>query len=201
MSGNQWKIDGIWKMIHWIWINISRGIPMTQWFPVTRRTVDLWKMIALQQEFIQRIPETQPWDHGTTWENMRKNELLSGFIKHGRLENGPFINDVPIKTSIHRGFSIAMFDYQQVTRWYLGVFLLLCDSYFFAAGKWRPQPRDKKCRTQLRWYWRLCRHEHIRFSIVDDSFWRHWRRLYELPSGNVLRLYGKSPLFIGMSTN
>ena len=30
------------------------------------------------------------------------------------MENGPFINDFPIKRSIHRRFSIAMFDYQRV---------------------------------------------------------------------------------------
>ena len=35
-------------------------------------------------------------------------------IKHGVLENGPFTGDVPPKTSIHREFSIAMFDYQRV---------------------------------------------------------------------------------------
>ena len=33
-------------------------------------------------------------------------------IKHGLLENASFISDFPNKTSIHRGFSIAMFDYQ-----------------------------------------------------------------------------------------
>ena len=30
------------------------------------------------------------------------------------MENGPFFNDVPIKISIHRGLSIAMFDYHRV---------------------------------------------------------------------------------------
>ena len=30
------------------------------------------------------------------------------------MENGPFIGDVPIKTSIHREFSVAMFDYQRI---------------------------------------------------------------------------------------
>ena len=30
------------------------------------------------------------------------------------IENGPFIGDFPIRNSIHRGFSIAMFDYQRV---------------------------------------------------------------------------------------
>ena len=29
------------------------------------------------------------------------------------MENGPSIHDFPVKISIHRGFSIAMFDYQQ----------------------------------------------------------------------------------------
>ena len=31
------------------------------------------------------------------------------------MENNPFISDFPIETSIHTGFSIAMFDYQRVT--------------------------------------------------------------------------------------
>ena len=30
------------------------------------------------------------------------------------MENGPFLSDFPIKASIPRGFSIAMFDYQRV---------------------------------------------------------------------------------------
>ena len=30
------------------------------------------------------------------------------------MESGPLISDSPIKTSVHRGFSIAMFDYQRV---------------------------------------------------------------------------------------
>ena len=32
------------------------------------------------------------------------------------IENGPFISDLPNKASIHRGFSIAMFEYQRI--WY-----------------------------------------------------------------------------------
>ena len=35
-------------------------------------------------------------------------------IKHAWLENGLLISDFPHETSIHRGFSIAMFDYQRV---------------------------------------------------------------------------------------
>ena len=35
-------------------------------------------------------------------------------IKDGWLENGPFIGDFPIKTSLRKGFSIAMFDYRRV---------------------------------------------------------------------------------------
>ena len=46
--------------------------------------------------------------------------LPSGVIKHGLLENGPFIADLHIKTSIGRGFSIAMFDYQRVQRFLWG---------------------------------------------------------------------------------
>ena len=42
--------------------------------------------------------------------------LPSGVIKHGVLENAPFIDDVPLETSIYRGFAIAMFDCQRVSR-------------------------------------------------------------------------------------
>ena len=31
------------------------------------------------------------------------------------MENGLFIGDFPVKTSIHRGFAIAMFDYRRAT--------------------------------------------------------------------------------------
>ena len=37
-------------------------------------------------------------------------------IKHGLLENGPFIGDFPMKTSIHKVFSITMFDYQSIPK-------------------------------------------------------------------------------------
>jgi hypothetical protein len=30
------------------------------------------------------------------------------------MENGPFIDDFPIKTSIYKGFSMAMLNYQRV---------------------------------------------------------------------------------------
>ena len=30
------------------------------------------------------------------------------------MENGPFVGDLPFNTSIHRGFSIAMFDCQRI---------------------------------------------------------------------------------------
>ena len=31
------------------------------------------------------------------------------------METGQFIGDVPVKNSIHRGYSIAMFEYQRVS--------------------------------------------------------------------------------------
>ena len=38
-------------------------------------------------------------------------------IKNGWLENGPLIGDFRNKTSIHRGFSIATFDYRRLCLW------------------------------------------------------------------------------------
>jgi hypothetical protein len=34
------------------------------------------------------------------------------------MENGPFIDDFPIKTSIYKGFSMAMLNKQMVNIWY-----------------------------------------------------------------------------------
>jgi hypothetical protein len=34
------------------------------------------------------------------------------------MENGPFIDDFPIKTSIYKGFSMAMLNKQRVNIWY-----------------------------------------------------------------------------------
>ena len=44
---------------------------------------------------------------------MNSDNQYTPVIKHGN-GNGPFISDCPNKTSIHRGFSIAKFDYQRV---------------------------------------------------------------------------------------
>ena len=54
----------------------------------------------------------KPWENGGS---MGFYGIYPLVIKHGVLENGSFVNDFPINTSIHRGFSIAMFDYQRVS--------------------------------------------------------------------------------------
>ena len=43
-------------------------------------------------------------------------ETLTLLLFNIAMENGPFIDDVPIKTSIYRGFSMAML---VITRWYV----------------------------------------------------------------------------------
>ena len=49
------------------------------------------------------------------WANVLVSPLV---IKHGWLENQQFIGDFHNNTSISRGSSIAMFDYQRVSRSY-----------------------------------------------------------------------------------
>ena len=49
-------------------------------------------------------------------------------IKHGVLENPPFMADVPIESSIYRGFSIAMFDVQRVNFHFPLVFLWVSEA-------------------------------------------------------------------------
>ena len=41
------------------------------------------------------------------------------------MENTLVIDDVPIKTSIHRGFPVAIFDYQRVCPIYKHTYILL----------------------------------------------------------------------------
>jgi len=42
-------------------------------------------------------------------------ETLTLLLFNIAMENGPFIDDVPIKTSIYKGFSMAMLNNQMVT--------------------------------------------------------------------------------------
>ena len=66
------------------------------------------------------------------------------------MENGPLKGDCPIKTSIHRGFSIAMFNYRRVPL-----------KYWNKLSKWK----------QDWWKWN-CRdphcHDHLPHSHVGD---------------------------------
>ena len=52
-------------------------------------------------------------DGGESLLTIMNGQYLLG-IKHGVLENGPFISNFPIETCVYRGFFIAMFDYQRV---------------------------------------------------------------------------------------
>ena len=48
------------------------------------------------------------------------------------MENGPFIDDFPIKTSIYKGFSMAMLNNQMVIQWVLDIAFL----WVFFRNKW-----------------------------------------------------------------
>ena len=61
-----------------------------------------------------------PLDLGRTTHQKTSVYMYPPVIKHGVLENGPFIGDLPIETSIYRELSIAMFDYQRVLQISLG---------------------------------------------------------------------------------
>jgi hypothetical protein len=53
------------------------------------------------------------------------------------MENGPFIDDFPIKTSIYKGFSMAMLNNQRVLDWdykqYPSGYLTLCGRPLYAS--------------------------------------------------------------------
>ena len=66
------------------------------------------------------------------------------------MANGPFINEFAIETSIHRRFSIAMFDYQKVYR-----------SYF------RPDMTLLPCSNEVL---QSCAAEMHQFSAVKSSY-------------------------------
>ena len=73
-----------------------------------------------------RVRQLGWWLFPTEWKNTicvsnhqpdldeTKQNIPSGVIKHGLWENGSFIGDFPIQTSVHRRFSIAIFDYRRV---------------------------------------------------------------------------------------
>ena len=73
-----------------------------------------------------------PWNWVQTWpwrnrpySRRKAMEYPLGSSKMAR-ENGPFKGDFPIKTSIYRGFSIAMFDYRRVLDAHPGKFYGNC---------------------------------------------------------------------------
>jgi hypothetical protein len=51
------------------------------------------------------------------------------------MENGPFIDDFPIKTSIYKGFSMAMLNNQMV-------FILFCDEWGLCQSN-QPEVSDE----------------------------------------------------------
>ena len=74
----------------------------------------------LQFSFVE-LADGHPESLSSKVKQVRKASLillgLNGYplvIKHDWLENGPFKGDCPIKASIYRGLSLAMFDYQRV---------------------------------------------------------------------------------------
>ena len=50
----------------------------------------------------------------TVQESGNKRTTLTLWLFNIAMENGPFIDDFPIKTSIYKGFSMAMLDIQKV---------------------------------------------------------------------------------------
>ena len=48
------------------------------------------------------------------WYHQKKGVYITLWLFNIAMENGPFIDDFPIKTSIYKGFSMAMLNYQRV---------------------------------------------------------------------------------------
>ena len=59
------------------------------------------------------FPVIFPWNQSIDWWIIWYFDSPP-VIKHGLLKDGPLIHDFTIKTSIYRGFPIAIFDYQRV---------------------------------------------------------------------------------------
>ena len=55
------------------------------------------------------------------------------------MENGPFVDDFPIKTSIYEGFSMAMLNNQMVFCFFLGIwgFFLFDEAIFFYLERYQ----------------------------------------------------------------
>ena len=67
--------------------------------------VNIWEIFMGNEIYMGKYVYIYIWEiYGDLWDSATYPPV----IKHGWLENEPFIGDLPIKTSIHRGFSIAM---------------------------------------------------------------------------------------------
>ena len=82
------------------------------------------KLLAPSPHLTLQLKMCVFWILGS-WQNIQISTVIlwdvpSGYIlvtlrkSNAAMEKGPFMGDLPIKTSIHGGFSVAMFDYQRV---------------------------------------------------------------------------------------
>ena len=71
------------------------------------------------QEIEREFPEEAAARKGDKWHGAEQPEgLTTLWLFNIAMENGPFIDGFPIKTSIYKGFSIAMLNNQMVMVWY-----------------------------------------------------------------------------------
>ena len=107
--------------------------------------------------FRTRYRATTPWQRfkpatstsryciGNLGQKCSTSKLYSPVIKHRLLENPLFLDDFSIETTIYKGISAAMFDYQRATM----SFGLVSGLFFFWGGE------NEKNRAPARWAFAL----------------------------------------------
>ena len=87
------------------------------------------------------------------------------------MENGPFIDDFPIKTSIYEGFSMAMLNNQRVLR--VLVYQHLSEIFTHpGVNKSKRVPVRQTC--QSTWKVSRVRRMHCRWGLHCLGMWKNW---------------------------
>ena len=140
---------------HWIWgfPKMVRKIPNwwfqyqdspTIWGYLYVRNPQFFVWVVIWVRFVD-----QSWNHKCCC-HFHCNYSYTIWIFNIAMENGPFTDDVPIKTSIYHGFSIAMLNNQMVGVLQFWPEPLLCNEHFPMTYHWNsPTATCQTCQIQI----------------------------------------------------
>ena len=140
---------------HWIWgfPKMVRKIPNwwfqyqdspTIWGYLYVRNPQFFVWVVIWVRFVD-----QSWNHKCCC-HFHCNYSYTIWIFNIAMENGPFTDDFPIKTSIYHGFSIAMLNNQMVGVLQFWPEPLLCNEHFPMTYHWNsPTATCQTCQIQI----------------------------------------------------